>query len=155
MRLWRLASLTMNRKTGHPSQNSTDYRVMLSMADPESMADLKLMFVTEDNHFLLDSGYKYYEAKTTLTPPMESDLLKDFSLGITLGYADYESEKNVGRSSYFHYRVSLNKTIDNDFKASLFISDTEREAVKNKNGQVIPLDGGRDRSIGLTFFKTF
>ena len=131
-------------KTWPSDSDSLDYRVMLSVMN------VHLMAIMEEDHFANETGYQYYEARTTLTPP-EILKLTDCNFGITLGYADYENEQNAGWSSYFQYMLSLNKSVDSDFNVSLFFSDTTRENVEGG----IPISGGTDRTVGLSFAKMF
>ena len=131
-------------ESGPAESESIEYRLRATVGLFHFMA------ILEEDHFAVGSGYQYYQIRTLLGPPKSWDLPEDFCLGVTLGYANYENEENVSWTSYFHYILSLNREVDG-FKTSLFYSDTNRDAVPQTNS----LPGGTDRTVGLSFLKTF
>lgn len=65
------------------------------------------------------------------------------SLGLSLGYTDFDEEDKASQTSYLDYKVSLKKAYDS-IDVSVFYSDTDRETITN--GEYTEVD---DKSVGL------
>ena len=112
---------------------STEYRIMTSFKGT------KFMVIYDEDYFAADSSYTYYMAKRSFA------LNDGVNLGVEAGYVRQGNEKNAGTSHYYHYRLSLDKTIKG-FETSLFYNNTDR---RNSNTN----QSKGDDTIGLSVLK--